>query len=35
MQLSLRLILILVTLVVFTAVGVFLLSLIARAVLTH
>ncbi|BAO92272.1 hypothetical protein BRPE67_DCDS11170 (plasmid) [Caballeronia cordobensis] len=35
MQLSLRLILILVALVAFTTVGVFLLSLVARAVLTH
>ncbi|SAL37045.1 hypothetical protein AWB70_02656 [Caballeronia cordobensis] len=35
MQLSLRLILILVVLVAFTTVGVFLLSLVARAVLTH
>jgi uncharacterized membrane protein len=35
MQMILRLILILVTLCVFTAVGVFLLSFVARAVLTH
>ncbi|SAK44079.1 hypothetical protein AWB80_00709 [Caballeronia pedi] len=35
MQMILRLILILVALVAFTTVGVFLLSLFARAVLTH
>ncbi|SPB15522.1 hypothetical protein NOV72_02742 [Caballeronia novacaledonica] len=35
MQMTLRLILILVALVVFTTVGVFLLSLFARAVLGH
>ncbi|SAK62114.1 hypothetical protein AWB82_03127 [Caballeronia glebae] len=35
MQMILRMILILVALVIFTTVGVFLLSLFARAVLTH
>lgn len=35
MQLIFRLVMILAALVVFTTVGVFLLSLFARAVLTH